>query len=83
MARAGLSMGLRALEEAADVLQNDIARFEAGGELDEVTVETLQKALERAGAEFVADGANIGVWLRRGDRGAVIDGEELTAANDE
>jgi len=83
MARAGLSMGLDALANAADVPSNDIARFEAGGEFDEVTVETLRKALERAGAEFVVDGANIGVWLRRGDRGAVIAGDELTAANDE
>jgi hypothetical protein len=83
MARAGLSMGLEALDEAADVPADDIVRFEAGGDLDEVSVEAVRKALERAGAEFVADGANVGVWLRRGDRGAVIAGEELTAANDE
>ena len=60
-----------------------MTRFEAGQSVPDMTVGLFRRVLERAGAEFVADGASIGVWLRRGDEGAVIPPEQLTAANDE
>jgi hypothetical protein len=43
----------------------------------------MQKVLERAGVEFVSEGGDIGVWLRKGGKGeASIPAEELNAAND-
>src|SRR5260370_41173194 len=83
MARAGLSLGVRELAEAARVSVGTVTRFEAGQGVPEMTVGLFQKALERAGVEFVADGADVGVWLRKGDKGATIPPEELTTANDE
>ena len=84
MARAGLSLGVRELAESARVSIGTVTRFEAGQGVPDMTVGLFQKALERAGVEFVADGGDVGVWLRKPGSGAgSIPPEELTAANDE
>jgi len=83
MARAGLSIGVRELAESARVSIGSVTRFEAGQGVPDMTVGLFQKALERAGVEFVADGEDMGVWLRKGAKGAAIPVEELTAQNDE
>jgi hypothetical protein len=84
MARAGLSLGVRELAESARVSIGTVTRFEAGQGVPDMTVGLFQKALERAGVEFVADGGDVGVWLRKPGSGtAAITPEELTAANDE
>lgn len=84
MARAGLSIGVRELAELARVSVGTVSRFEAGQGVPEMTVGLFQKALERAGAEFVSEGNDAGVWLRRGGKAAAaIPLEELSAQNDE
>jgi transcriptional regulator with XRE-family HTH domain len=83
MARAGLSLGIRELAESARVSIGTVTRFESGQSVPDMTVGLFQKALERAGVEFVANGADVGVWLRKGDKSAAIPNEELNAANDE
>ena len=59
-----------------------VSRFESGQGVPEMTVGLFQRALERAGAEFVIDGADVGVWLRKGAKGAEIPIDELNAANE-
>lgn len=83
MARAGLGLGVRELAESARVSVGTVSRFESGQGVPEMTVGLFQKALERAGVEFVSDGGDVGVWLRKGARGETIPAEELNAANDE
>ena len=83
MARAGVSIGIRELAESARVSIGTVTRFEAGQSVPEMTVGLFQKALERLGVEFVAQGDDIGVWLRKGGATTGIPVEELTAANDE
>jgi transcriptional regulator with XRE-family HTH domain len=84
MARAGLSIGVRELAEAARVSIGTVSRFEAGQGVPDMTVGLFQKALERAGAEFVAEGADAGVWLRRSrNNDGSIPLEQLSAENDE
>jgi hypothetical protein len=83
MARAGLEIGVRELAESARVSIGTVSRFEAGQGVPEMTVGLFQKALERAGVEFVADGGDVGVWLRKGGAGAAIPVSELNAENDE
>ena len=83
MARAGLSLGVRELAEAARVSVGTVTRFEAGQGVPEMTVGLFQKALERAGVEFVSEGGDVGVWLRRAARAQGLPVEELNAANDE
>jgi transcriptional regulator with XRE-family HTH domain len=83
MARAGLSLGIRELAEASRVSAGTVTRFEAGQSVPETTIGLFQKALERAGVEFVSDGADVGVWLRKSPRSEGIPVEELTAANDD
>jgi transcriptional regulator with XRE-family HTH domain len=83
MARAGLSMGIRELAESARVSIGTVTRFEAGQSVPDMTVGLFQKALERAGVEFIADGGDVGLWLRKGGAGAAIPVEELNAENDE
>lgn len=84
MARAGLSIGVRELAESARVSIGTVTRFEAGQGVPEMTVRLFQKALERAGAEFVSEGDDTGVWLRRSSKtAATIPLEELSAQNDE
>ncbi len=70
MARAGLSLGVRELAESARVSVGTVSRFESGQGVPEMTIGLFQKALERAGVEFVADGGDVGVWLRKGVKGA-------------
>ena len=49
-----------------------------------MTIGLFQKALERAGVEFAAEGGDVGVWLRRTPKAAAtIPLEELNAENDE
>jgi transcriptional regulator with XRE-family HTH domain len=83
MARAGLSIGIRELAESARVSVGTVTRFEAGQNVPDMTVGLFQKALERAGVEFIADGGDVGVWLRKGGAAAAIPVQELTAENDE
>jgi len=83
MARAGLSIGILELAESARVSVGTVTRFEAGQSVPDMTVGLFQKALERAGVEFVADGADCGVWLRKGGAAAAITVQELTSENDE
>jgi transcriptional regulator with XRE-family HTH domain len=65
MARAGLSIGVRELAEAARVSVGTITRFEAGQAIHDMTLALIQKALERNGIEFVADSSGVGTWLRK------------------
>jgi transcriptional regulator with XRE-family HTH domain len=83
MARAGLFIGVRELAESARVSIGTVTRFESGQGVPDLTVSLMQKVLERAGVEFVSEGGDIGVWLRKGGKGeASIPSEELNAAND-
>jgi transcriptional regulator with XRE-family HTH domain len=83
MARAGLFIGVRELAESARVSIGTVTRFESGQGVPDLTVSLMQKVLERAGVEFVSEGGDIGVWLRKGGKGeASIAAEELNAAND-
>ncbi|HLW92377.1 MAG TPA: transcriptional regulator [Roseiarcus sp.] len=56
MARAALQMGVRELAAAAGLSAMTVTRFENGHSrgYDE-TVERLQRALESAGVEFIAE----------------------------
>ncbi|MGA2795522.1 MAG: transcriptional regulator [Roseiarcus sp.] len=84
MARAGLSIGVRELAESARVSIGTVSRFEAGQGVPDMTVGLFQKALERAGAEFVSEGDDTGVWLRRSAKAVeTIPIEQLSAQNDE
>ena len=84
MARAGLSIGVRELAESARVSTGTVIRFEGGQGVPDMTVGLFQRALERAGAEFVMEGEDAGVWLRKGAKAAAtIPLERLSAENDE
>jgi hypothetical protein len=83
MARAGLAIGVRELAESARVSIGTVSRFESGQGVPDMTVGLFQKALERAGVEFVSDGGDVGVWLRKGGKGESIPVDQLNAANDE
>ena len=63
MARAALQIGVRDLAEMAKMAASTVARFEAGEELKERTIEAMQHALEKAGVEFI-DGNGGGVKLK-------------------
>jgi transcriptional regulator with XRE-family HTH domain len=52
MARAALGLGVRELAAAAKVSIDTVARFERGDELNDRTIDALQRALEAAGVEF-------------------------------
>lgn len=68
MARAALQIGVRELAEKAKVSPSTVARFEAGEELRERTVDALKTALENAGIEFIPrNGGGVGVRLKRTD----------------
>lgn len=56
MARTALGIGVRDLAVLAKVAPGTVARFEAGDELKERTVDALQSALEQAGVKFIDDG---------------------------
>ena len=67
MARAALQIGVRDLAAMAKVSPNTVARFERGDSLYDRTVEAIQRALEAAGMEFIAEnGGGRGVRLRKG-----------------
>ena len=69
MARAALQIGVRELAEMAKVAASTVARFEAGEELKERTIEALRAALELAGVEFIAEnGGGAGVRLQKAKR---------------
>jgi transcriptional regulator with XRE-family HTH domain len=53
MARGALKIGVRELARLAKCSVSTVVRFEAGEELKERTVDSLQTALERAGVEFI------------------------------
>ncbi|WAC29539.1 helix-turn-helix domain-containing protein [Ancylobacter sp. SL191] len=66
MARAALGLTVRDLAALAGVSHDTIVRFEAGEELKPRTVEAIQRALEVAGVEFIAEnGGGVGVRLRK------------------
>lgn len=56
MARTALGIGVRDLAALAKVAPGTVARFEAGDELKERTVDALQFTLEQAGVKFIDDG---------------------------
>jgi transcriptional regulator with XRE-family HTH domain len=53
MARTALGWGARDLARAAEVSPDTVARFERGDALKEITVEVIQRTLERAGVVFI------------------------------
>ena len=53
MSRAALQIGVRDLAVLAKVSASTVARFEAGEELKERTVDAIRTALEKAGVEFI------------------------------
>ena len=63
MARAGLSITTRDLADAARVSISTITRFESGQTIPSMTVALFQRALERQGVDFVADGQKVGLWM--------------------
>jgi transcriptional regulator with XRE-family HTH domain len=70
MARAALQIGVRDLADMAKVSPSTVARFEAGEELKERTVEAMRAALESAGIEFIAEnGGGHGVRLKKTAKG--------------
>lgn len=59
-------MGVRELAAAAKVSVDTVARFERGEELKERTIDALQRALEAAGINLIAEnGGGPGVRLRK------------------
>lgn len=84
MARAGLSISARELADTSRVSVSTITRFEAGQTVPPMTVALFQKALERQGVEFVANGENVGLWLTKSSSvSPVIAIEGLNASNDD
>jgi hypothetical protein len=70
MARTALGWGVRDLARAAEVSPDTVTRFERGDTLKEITVEVIQRTLERAGVVFIgASSGGPGARLERG-RGA-------------
>ena len=64
MARAALALGIRDLAEIAKVSPDTLARFERGEPLKERRIEAIQRALEAAGVEFIAENGG-GPGVRR------------------
>ena len=67
MARAALRLGVRDLAKMAKVATGTITRLEAGETLQTRTIEAVQRALEKAGVEFINDDAP-GVRLQKKKR---------------
>lgn len=66
MARAALGWGVRDLARNAGVSIDTVTRLERGEALLPRTVDTIRRALEVAGVEFIAEnGGGAGVRLRR------------------
>jgi hypothetical protein len=83
MARAALQIGVRDLADMAKVSPSTVARFEAGEELKERTVEAMRAALESAGVEFIAEnGGGPGVRLKKTAKGVEEISREIDALED-
>jgi len=83
MARAALQIGVRDLANMAKVSPSTVARFEAGEELKERTVEAMRAALESAGVEFIAEnGGGPGVRLKKTAKGVEEISREIDALED-
>jgi transcriptional regulator with XRE-family HTH domain len=66
MARVALGWGVRELAEKAGKSPTTIAKLERGEELKPETVAEIQRALEEAGVEFIAEnGGGPGVRLTK------------------
>lgn len=66
MARVAVNWGVRDLAKAAGVSVDTVSRLERGETLLPRTVEAIQRALEVAGVEFIAEnGGGAGVRLRK------------------
>ena len=66
MARTALELGVRDLAKLAKIGVATVARFEAGEDVRAATVDTLQRTLEKAGVEFIAEnGGGAGVKLAK------------------
>jgi predicted transcriptional regulator len=63
MARAALQLGIRDVAKLAKVAPSTISRLEAGEVLQPRTLEAIQRALEKAGIEFI-DGDKPGVRVK-------------------
>ena len=63
MARAALQLGIRDVAKLAKVAPSTISRLEAGEALQPRTLEAIQRALEKAGIEFI-DGNKPGVRVK-------------------
>jgi transcriptional regulator with XRE-family HTH domain len=70
MARAALNWTVRELAEATSLHRNTISNIETGKYLgDERSLATIERALSRAGIEFIDEnGGGAGVRLRKGHR---------------
>jgi transcriptional regulator with XRE-family HTH domain len=69
MARTALQITTVELAALAKVAPSTVARFEAGEELKERTLEAIRTALEKAGIEFIPeDDGGPGVRLRKAKR---------------
>lgn len=64
MARVAVGWGVRELAAAAEVSPDTVARLERGEALRETTINTIRRALEKAGVEFT-NGEQPGVRLRK------------------
>ena len=66
MARAAVGWGVRELAEKAGVTANTVTRIENGADAKQSTMDAMQKALETAGIQFIAEnGGGAGVRLRK------------------
>ena len=66
MARAAVGWGVRELAKKAGVVANTVTRIENGADAKHSTMESLQRALEAAGVEFIEEnGGGPGVRLRK------------------
>lgn len=66
MARAAVGWGVRDLARESGVSVDTVTRLEKGETLMPRTIEAIQRALEAAGVEFIAEnGGGAGVRLRK------------------
>ena len=73
MARTALNLGIRDLAKLAKVGVATVARFEAGEDVRDATVETPQRALEKAGVEFIPEnGGGAGMRLAKKEKALIV-----------
>ena len=66
MARVAVGLGVRELAAMAKMSPATVARFEGGQALKPSTIEAMQRALEKAGVQFIdEDGGGAGVRLAK------------------